>query len=67
MKALLEKVSSAGALPPDPISSLVLPPWGSYQCLQCDSSRYLQSSSVWTPEPWQRWMWLLWSSRRRSG
>lgn len=33
----------------------------------CDTSRYLQSSSVWTHEPWQRLMSSLWSRPRRNG
>ena len=32
-----------------------------------DTSRYLQSSFVWTHEPWQRLMSSLWSKKRRSG
>lgn len=36
-----------------------------FLCL-CDTSRYLQSSFVWTREPWQRLMSSLWSKRRRS-
>lgn len=33
----------------------------------CDASRFLQSSFVWTHEPWQRLMSSLWSRQRRNG
>lgn len=55
VKALLEKVSCAGAWP----ALASIPFWchlpvAPHTVLSCDTPRYPQSSFVWTPGPWQR-------------
>ena len=82
MKALLEKVrkwlcvvwdrgsweewASAASLVSSPL--WCHPPGAPYAFLSlCDTPRYLQSSFVWTHEPWQRLMSSLWSRKRRNG
>uniref|UniRef100_A0A8D2BSW7 WD repeat-containing protein 46 n=1 Tax=Sus scrofa TaxID=9823 RepID=A0A8D2BSW7_PIG len=68
VKALLEKVRTVlwvgvcsvglSSLPDSHLLTL---------CCPSDTSRCQQSSSAWTPEPSQRWMWSPWSRRRRNG